>query len=198
MTTAPAPTHPSNPNEAPDDPDKSESLAGMLLLLGAPVLPPGVFADAITASRSDIHARLTSWATAARESIDRRAGELQSRDEPAQDWEIAALGTAAREWRVFEAFRRLHERARCPGLLFRLQTRRDFLTLCDRRADSGPAGYGEHQRRVLSKRGIACRRSWTAARALVAEIGLVDGPEPAGVDATPTGSEPGAMPPRRA
>ena len=194
MTTATASIHPSKPTDAPGD-QRHPSLAEVLALLGAPVLPPGVFADAITASRSDVHARLASWATAARESIDRRAGHIQARDEAAQDWELAALGTAVREWRVFEAFRRLHERARCPGLLFRLQTRRDFLTLCDPRADSGPAGYGERQRRVLSKRGIACRRSWTAARALVAEIGLVDGPEPAGADAPPTGVEPGAMQP---
>ena len=195
MTTATAPIRSSNSAEAPGDPHDGGSLVGVLARLDAPVLPPGVFADAITASRSDVYAHLASWATAARESIDRRAGELQSRGEPAQDWEIAALSTAAREWRVFEAFRRLHERARCPGLLFRLQTRRDFLALCDRRADSGPAGYGERQRSVLAKRGIACRRSWTAARALVAEIGLVDDPEPAGVDATPAGVEPGAMQP---
>ena len=192
MTTATAPTHSSNSADAPSE---SETLAGVLALLSAPVLPPNVFEDAITASRSDIFERLASWATAARESIDRRAADLRSRDEPAQDWELAALNTAAREWRVFEAFRRLHERARCPGLLFRLQTRRDFLMLCDRRADSGPAGYGEHQRRVLAKRGIACRRSWTAARALVAEIGLVDDPEPAGVDATPAGGESNDAPP---
>ena len=185
MTTAPASIHLSSSAEAPNDPHARESLTDVLARLDAPVLPPGVFADAITASRSDVHARLVSWATAARESIDRRAGELQHRDEPAQDWEIAALGTAAREWRVFEAFRALHERARCPGLLFRLQTRRDFLTLCDRRSDSGPAGYGDRERRVLAKRGIACRRSWTAARALVAEIGLIDHPKHAGADTMP-------------
>ena len=165
----------------------------MFALLGAPVLPTGLFEGAITASRSDVHARLASWATAARESVDRRAGELQSRGEPAQDWETEALGTAVREWRVFETFRQLHERARCPGLLFRLQTRRDFLTLCDRRTDSGSAGYGERERRVLSKRGIACRRSWTAARALVAEIGLVDDPEHAYPDAASVGDEPDAV-----
>ena len=195
MTTATAPIRSSNSAEAPGDPHDGGSLADVLARLDAPVLPPGVFVDAITASRSDVYAHLASWATAARESIDRRAGELQSRGEPAQDWEIAALSTAAREWRVFEAFRRLHERARCPGLLFRLQTRRDFLTLCDPRADSSPAGYGERQRSVLAKRGIACRRSWTAARALVAEIGLVDDPEPAGVDATPAGGESNDAPP---
>ena len=194
MTTAPASIHPSKPTDAPGD-QRHQSLAEVLARLDAPVLPPGVFEDAITASRSDVHARLASWATAARESVDRRAGELQSRDEPAQDWEVAALGTAVREWRVFEAFRRLHERARCPGLLFRLQTRRDFLTLCDRRADSSPAGYSERVRRVLAKRGIACRRSWTAARALVAEIGLVDGPDHVGVDVTLTGGASGGMPP---
>ena len=195
MTTTTALVHPSNPAGASDQSHETGSLADVLALLGVPVLPPGVFEDAITASRSDVHARLASWATAARESVDRRADDLRSRDEPAQDWELAALNTSAREWRVFEAFRRLHERARCPGLLFRLQTRRDFLTLCDPRADSGPAGYGELQRRVLAKRGIACRRSWTAARALVAEIGLVGGPETAGVDATTTGGELGTMPP---
>ena len=189
MTTAPAPIHSSNSADAPSE---SETLAGVLALLSAPVLPPSVFEDAITASRSDIFERLASWATAARESIDRRAADLRSRDEPAQDWELAALNTAAREWRVFEAFRRLHERARCPGLLFRLQTRRDFLTLCDPRADSSPAGYGERQRSVLAKRGIACRRSWTAARALVAEIGLVDDSEHAG--ATLAGDGLGATP----
>ena len=195
MTTTTALVHPSNPAGASKQSHETGSLADVLALLGVPVLPPGVFEDAITASRSDVHARLASWATAARESVDRRADDLRSRDEPAQDWELAALNTSAREWCVFEAFRRLHERARCPGLLFRLQTRRDFLTLCDPRADSGPVGYGERERRVLAKRGIACRRSWTAARALVAEIGLVDGPEPAGVDATTTGGEPDAMPP---
>ncbi len=177
MTTATAPLDPSTTTEAPEASLPGDSLDDVLALMCGPVLPPGVFADAITARRSDVHERLGAWATAARESVDRRTAELQARDEPAQSWEIAALGTAAREWRVFEAFRALHERARCPGLLFRLQTRRDFLTLCDRLADSGPAGYGERQQRVLSKRGIACRRSWTAARALVAEIGLVEAPE---------------------
>ncbi len=141
------------------------------------VLPPGVFAGAITAGRSDLTERLGAWAGTAREALGATSRELASRDEPAEDWERAAFAAAAHECRLFEAFHALHEQARCPGLLFRLQTRRDFRTLCDRTAGSGPTGYGERQRRVLAKRGIACRRSWTAARALVAEIGLVADPE---------------------
>ncbi len=139
------------------------------------VLPPRVFAGSITAGRSDLTERLGAWAEAAREALRATSREMASRDEPVEDWERAAFDAAAHECRILSAFHALHEQARCPGLLFRLQTRRDFRTLCDRGADSGPAGYGEHQRRVLTKRGIACRRSWAAARALVAEIGLVDG-----------------------
>ena len=75
---------------------------------------------------------------------------------------------------MFEAFRQLHESARCPNVLFRLRTKADLLTLCDREADSSAAGYGERQRRVLSKRGISHRHTWAEARRVVAEVGLLD------------------------
>ena len=151
------------------------------------VLPPGVFAGAITAGRSDLDG--APRRVGARRARGARAAsrEMASRDEPVEDWERAAFAAAAHECRLFEAFHALHEQARCPGLLFRLQTRRDFRTLCDRGADSSPAGYGDRQRRVLAKRGIACRRSWTAARALVAEIGLVGSSDPATDDAVSVG-----------
>ncbi len=170
------------------------TLGGAERLLALPVLPPDPFAGQITACNRLVLERLTGWAEASRASATASLGRLRSRaaDAPAEDWELAALGTAAREWRVFEAFRALHERARCPGLLFRLQSRTDFLTLCDRRADSSPSGYGERQRRVLAKRGIVCRRSWVAARALVAEVELLDDPVP---PAARDDSRAGAPPP---
>lgn len=145
--------------------------------LSAPVLPPDPFAGRITARNTSTLERLTAWASEKRAAVEASVARLDARaDERAADpasWERAALQSAVHEWRVFEAFRGLHERARCPGLLFRLRTKTDFLTLCDCPADSGPAGYGDRQRRVLSKRGIPCRRSWAAARSLVAEIGLL-------------------------
>ena len=88
--------------------------------------------------------------------------------------ESARLRRLVREWRVFEAFRQLHESARCPNVLFRLRLRADLLTLCDREADSSAAGYGERQRRVLLKRGISHRHTWAEARRVVAEVGLLE------------------------
>ena len=160
--------------------------------LSVPVLPPDPFAGRITARNTSTLERLTAWAAQKRAAVEASVARLDARaGEGAADaasWELAALQSAVHEWQAFEAFRGLHERARCPGLLFRLRTKTDFLTLCDRRADSGVAGYGERQRRVLSKRGIPCRRSWAAARSLVAEIGLLGdlagGPTP---PASPSG-----------
>ena len=162
--------------------------------LSIAVLPPNPFDGRITARNASTLERLTAWAAQKRAAVEVSVARLDARaGEGAADaasWEIAALQSAVHEWRTFEAFRGLHERARCPGLLFQLRTKTDFLTLCDHRADSGPAGYGDRQRRVLSKRGIPCRRSWAAARSLVAEIGLlgngdlVGGPTP---PASPSG-----------
>ncbi len=155
--------------------------------LSTPVLPENPFPSAIAARNGNAYEHFTTFAAKKRGDVEGALERLRLRAEHAdlapaegtpEDWELAALENAAREWRVFEAFRLLHERFWCPGLLFRLGTKTDLLVLCDRRASSAPDGFGERQRRVLAKRGIGDRRSWKAARRLVAAMGLVEGASP--------------------
>lgn len=155
--------------------------------LSEPLLPDNPFPSAIAARNGHAYEHFTAFAAEKRGDVEAALERLRLRAEHAdlapaegrpEDWELAALENATREWRVFEAFRTLHERFWCPGLLFRLATKTDLLVLCDRRASSAPEGFGERQRRVLAKRGIGDHRSWKAARRLVAAMGLVEGADP--------------------
>jgi hypothetical protein len=162
--------------------------------LASPVLSTNPFPAAIAARNNRVYERIAAFAAEKRRDVEQALERLRLRADYAdlapaeglpEDWELSALDNAAREWRVYEAFRLLHERFWCPGPLFRLGTKTDLLVLCDRRASSAPEGYGERQRRVLGKRGIADRHAWVAARRLVAAMGLVEddpgqGPRPGG------------------
>ena len=151
-------------------------LADVALAFSTPVLPDDPFADRVTGRKAPAAERLTTWADDTRAAAESLAERLRQRPDGASVSvrESARLRRLARAWRVFEAFRQLHESARCPNVLFRLRTKADLLTLCDRESDSSAAGYGEHQRRVLSKRGISHRHTWAEARRVVAEVGLLD------------------------
>ena len=172
---------PTHPVDVPSDPERSPNathglLADVALAFSTPVLPDDPFPDRITGGKATTAERLTTWADDTRVAAESLAERLRQRpgDASASVRERARLRRLVREWRVFEAFRQLHESARCPNVLFRLRTRADLLTLCDREADSSAAGYGERQRRVLSKRGISHRHTWAEARRVVAEVGLLD------------------------
>ena len=172
-----SPTHPVG---APSDSERSPNathvlLADVALAFSTPVLPDDPFPDRITGQKATTAERLATWADDVRAAAESLAERLRQRpDEGVSVRERARLRRLVREWRVFEAFRQLHESARCPNVLFRLRVRADLLTLCDREADSSAAGYGERQRRVLSKRGISHRHTWAEARRVVAEVGLLD------------------------
>ncbi|MDT7858250.1 hypothetical protein RQM47_16495 [Rubrivirga sp. S365] len=165
--------------DAPSDPERCPEatrglLADVALAFSAPVLPDDPFPDRITGRKSPTAERLATWVDETRAAAESLAERLRQRPDDASVQESARLRRLAREWRVFEAFRQLHESSRCPNALFRLRTKADLLTLCDRDADSSSAGYGERQRRVLSKRGISHRHTWAEARRVVAEVGLLD------------------------
>ena len=167
--------------DVPSDPERSPNathglLADVALAFSTPVLPDDPFPDRITGQKATTAERLATWADDTRAAAESLAERLRQRPDDASVSvrESARLRRLAREWRVFEAFRQLHESARCPNVLFRLRTRADLLTLCDREADSSAAGYGERQRRVLSKRGISHRHTWAEARRAVGEVGLLD------------------------
>ena len=100
-------------------------------------------------------------------------GAVPERSAVPQDWQRASLARQLSQWRVFETFRLLHVRGWCPALLFRLTTKTDLLVLCDPAADSSALGYGQRQKRVLTKGGIGDRFSWAAARQMVAAMGLL-------------------------
>ena len=155
---------------------KRRLLAEVALAFQAPVLPGDPFPERVTGQNAATAERLAAWAAETREAAESLAGRLREKPDDARipDRTSTRLRRLAREWRVFEAFRGLHEIHRCPGLFHRLRAKADFLTLCDRQADSTPAGYGERQRRVLSKRGISHRHIWAEARRIAAEIGLLD------------------------
>ena len=167
--------------DVPSDPERSPNathglLTDVALAFSTPVLPDDPFPDRITGGKATTAERLTTWADDTRVAAESLAERLRQRPDDASVsvGESARLRRFVREWRVFEAFRQLHESARCPNVLFRLRTKADLLTLCDREADSSAAGYGERQRRVLSKRGISHRHTWAEARRVVAEVGLLD------------------------
>ena len=183
------------PVDVPSDPERSPEatrglLADVALAFSTPVLPDDPFPDRITGRKASTAERLTTWADDTRAAAESLAERLRQRSDDASVSvrESARLRRLAREWRVFEAFRQLHESARCPNVLFRLRTRADLLTLCDREADSSAAGYGERQRRVLSKRGISHRHTWAEARRVVAEVGLLDD-DPSGETTTSTSGD---------
>ena len=159
----------------------TEAKLGLLrevaLALEPPVLPDDPFPECVTARNMQTAESLAAWAGETRATTESLAERLREEpDEKAVPVRAhTRLRRLAREWRVFETFRLLHEAKQCPGVFFRLRTKADFLTLCDREADSSAAGYGEDQRRVLSKRGISHRHIWAEARRQVAKIGLLDG-----------------------
>ena len=162
--------------QSPPDEAKRALLREVALDLEAPVLPDAPFPERVSGRNAPTAERLTEWADetrAAAESLAERLRETPD-EKPVPVRESTRLQRLAREWRVFETFRQLHEAAQCPGVFFRLRTKADFLTLCDREADSSSAGYGDRQRHVLAKRGISHRHIWADARRLVAEIGLLD------------------------
>ena len=180
---------------APSDSERSPNathvlLADVALAFSTPVLPDDPFPDRITGQKATTAERLATWADDARAAAESLAERLRQRPDDASVSvrESARLRRLAREWRVFEAFRQLHESARCPNVLFRLRTKADLLTLCDREADSSSAGYGERQRRVLSKRGISHRHTWAEARRVVAEVGLLSD-DPSGETTTTTSGD---------
>ncbi len=170
---------------------KRRLLCDVALAFSTPVLPDDPFPNRVTSRGGPTAERLAAWADETRGAAESLADRLRQRPDDAKISLRAStrLRGLAREWRVFEAFRQLHEAARCPGILFRLRAKADFLTLCDRRADSSAEGYGERQRRVLSKRGISHRHVWAEARRLVAEVGLLDD-DPSGDAAPATPGEP--------
>ena len=155
---------------------KRRLLADVALAFGAPVLPDDPFPERVTGRNAQTAERLAVWADETREAAEALMGQFRETPDDARIPSRAStrLRGLAREWRIFEAFRQLHEAHRCVGLFHRLRLRADFIALCDRQADSSAAGYGERQRRVLSKRGISHRHIWAEARRLAAEIGLLD------------------------
>lgn len=153
------------------------------------LLTENPFPQAVTGRNDTFASRVAEWAETSRRTILRDAERLRSKpdgEEP-EEWELAALQHAAREWRIFETFRRLLEERWCPALLFRLHTKTDLFILCDPDADSSKNGFGERQRR-LAKRGITGRFQWVEARRLVTVLGLLEEP------AVPTTRGDGAPP----
>jgi hypothetical protein len=150
--------------------------------LDRPPLPQNPFPTCITARNSATIERFGEWAEAQRSKVEADLERLRDRDVAPEAWELSALATAVRQWRVFAAFHRLHEENWCPALLFRLATKTDLLVLCDAASDSSSAGFGERQKQVLAKRGIGDRFSWAAARRLVAAMGLLNAAVPDDVE----------------
>lgn len=142
--------------------------------LARPLFSQNPFPTCVTGRNSSVAERFGEWAEAQLAKVETDLERLRERDEAPEAWELSALAGAVREWRVFAAFHRLHERRWCPGLLFRLATKTDLLTLCDPAVASSPDGYGDRQRRVLSKRGIDHRLKWREARWLVTAMGLLE------------------------
>ena len=155
---------------------KRRLLADVALAFSTPVLPDDPFPARVTGRNAQTAERLAAWVDETREAAESLAGRLREKPDDARLPRRASkrLRGLAREWRIFEAFRQLHEAHRCPGLFHRLRLRADFIALCDRQVDSSSAGYGQRQRRVLSKRGISHRHIWAEARRQVAEIGLLE------------------------
>ena len=155
---------------------KRRLLADVALAFSTPVLPVDPFPERVTGRNAASAERLAAWVAETREAAESLMSRLRETPDDARipDRTSTRLRRLAREWRILEAFRQLHEAHRCPGIFHRFRLRADFLTLCDRQADSSAAGYGERQRRVLSKRGISHRHTWAEARRLAAEIGLLD------------------------
>ncbi|GAB5550263.1 MAG: hypothetical protein SangKO_100230 [Sandaracinaceae bacterium] len=168
-------TTPSTPK--PHVETKRDLIREVATVLQPATLPDDPFPTCVTARNTQTAERLASWVETTREGADSLVERLREMpdDAPVSLQKNTRLRKLAREWRVLDTFRQLHEAAQCPGVFFRLRTKADFLTLCDREADSSAAGYGERQRHVLAKRGISHRHTWAEARRLVAQIGLLDG-----------------------
>ena len=169
---------------------KRRLLADVALAFQTPVLPDDPFPTRVTGRNAQTAERLTAWADETREAAESLVERLREKPDDAHvpDRTSTRLRRLAREWRVLEAFRLLHEAHRCPGIFHRLRLRADFIALCDRQANSTSAGYGARQRRVLSKRGISHRHIWAEARRLAAEIGLLDD-DPSADAATPASGD---------
>ena len=169
-------SHVSRPTPEQRAEAKRRLLADIALAFQAPVLPDDPFPERVTGRNAATAERLAAWAIETREAAEALADRLREKPDDARipSRAIERLRGLARQWRIFEAFRQLHEAHRCPGRFHRLRTKADFITLCDRQVDSSVAGYGERQRRVLSKRGVSHRHIWAEARCQVAEIGLLD------------------------
>lgn len=152
---------------------KPETIADCLR---QPVLSANPFPDFITGQNASTLARFAKWADASRSKIEADLNRFRSRgnDHPAEDWELAALSHACQEWRVFEAFRLLHEQGWCPALLFQLRTKTDLFILCDADADSSKDGFEDRQKQALSKRGIDSRFRWVEARRMMATLGVLE------------------------
>lgn len=144
--------------------------------LRQPVLSANPFPGLVTSQNVSALARFTEWAEASRSKIEADLKRFRNRDHdhPAEDWELAALDHACREWRVFEAFRLLHVQGWCPALLFQLRTKKALLILCDADAGSSKDGFTDRQKQVLSKRGIDSRFRWAAARRMMNMLGVLE------------------------
>ena len=149
------------------------SIDEMGAVLGSAVLPKRPFPKAVTSRNQETHSHLGEWTEGLETEIRKDLDRLACADEP-EDWEEAALRHTLYEWRVYKTFWCLHEEGWCPGLLFRLKTKADFLTLCDPGADSSPGGFDERKRKVLAKRGIDHRLKWEEARRMVEQMGLLE------------------------
>ncbi|MDT0631945.1 hypothetical protein [Rubrivirga litoralis] len=173
---ADASSHVSRPTPEQRAEAKHRLRAEVALAFQTPVLPDDPFPERVTGRNAQTAERLAAWTDETREAAESLVERLREKPDDARipDRTSTRLRRLAREWRVLKAFRQLHEAHRCPGIFHRLRAKADFLALCDREADSSAAGYGERQRRVLSKRGISHRHIWAEARRLAAEIGLLD------------------------
>ena len=138
------------------------------------MLQQNPFPEAVTGRNEAVLARLAPLAEDLKSKIGDDLRRLRSgADGDPEDWEIAALERALHEWRVYKAFRRLHKERWCPALLFRLSTKTDLLTLCNRDADSSAAGFDGRVKKVLTKRGIDHRFKWREARQMISAMGLI-------------------------
>lgn len=155
----------------------SITLESAVDLLGRPVLEVNPFPGAVACRSEAALERFAGYSAELRAKVEGDFVRLRGGTGP-EDWELAALDHALREWRIYEAFRRLHDEGWCPGLLFRLSTKTDLLTLCDPKADSSAAGFTERIKKVLAKRGIDHRFKWREARRLVAAMDLLEQPPP--------------------
>lgn len=147
-------------------------------ILREKVLQDNPFPDAVTGRNEALLECLAGFAEEQRARVEGSLERLRRSASP-EDWELSALGHALHEWRIYEAFRALHEAWQCPALLFHLRTKTDLLTLCDPKASSASEGFTDRAKKVLAKRGIDQRFLWCEARRLVGRMGLLQSLPPA-------------------